>query len=178
MSVTLSTPEGPIALAETYLANMLADSARFRTLTGTADRATALKRIHFGHLPTPNSGGEYTRGEMEALRPFALVFTDDEDGYGGSLNAVSDHYDYTDRGAIMAFIEMDVPENIQNNPAEVRRRFNNDVGTIFSEMDQMAGQADYLAVLDRSMVMGPARSHEDDEVTRGDYVAALLRFTY
>lgn len=178
MSVKLSTAEGPIALAETYLGNMVADSARFRTITGASDRTTALNRIHFGALPPPAVGGTFTRSELEKYRPYAVIYTDEDEGFRRVLSSVSDHNNYDDHGAVMMVLEMDVAENTRNNPAEVARAFINIMGVLLDEMVQMSGQAGYLDVQTMAVEFGPARSHEEDYSKRGDYVSALMRFTY
>ena len=74
-------PTGPITRTMRAVALMLADAATFRTLTGTANRAAALAKIHAIWSPVPADGAsEYTETELNALRPCARIYFNERGG--------------------------------------------------------------------------------------------------
>lgn len=98
------------------LAKTLADCAEFRNLVGATTHAEAFARIWHESLPPPAGGArKYTLAELEAYRPYALVFTRDPDGMAvdrvGSPNGP-----WSDRGAVWIRLVLDVPDGMDEYP--------------------------------------------------------------
>lgn len=72
--MALASASGPAAIAEQYLANMLANSSTYQALTGSADEVEAATTIFFGARTEP-AADEYSTAEDAAGLPFALIST-------------------------------------------------------------------------------------------------------
>jgi hypothetical protein len=163
----LTAAEGPLTRAETLLAATLAACPRWQTLCGSAEAAAA--RIYFDALPPPAAhAAEYSPEDLALLRPFALVYTDEETGVTLAHAATGARRRFAERGVLKFYIEKHVPPDVADHPAEVDRRFKNDVGILLGELAALAGQANYLAI-DEITAQGPLRSHQDELPTKGDY---------
>lgn len=163
----LTAAEGPITRAESLLAATLAACERWQTLCGGA--AAAAAHIHFDALPPPDAHVlEYSVADLAQLRPFAVIYTDEETGVVRAHVATGTRRRFADRGVLKFYIEKAVPADVADHPAEVDRRFKNDAGILLDQLAALAGQAHYLAI-DEITVQGPFRAHQDELPTKGDY---------
>jgi hypothetical protein len=78
---------GSLSLAQEYLRATLADCPTFQSLTSAADATAALLRIHHEGLPAPKDGCEHTKEEMIALRPCAVVYTEERNGFSKTVDS-------------------------------------------------------------------------------------------
>jgi hypothetical protein len=171
----VTDPVGCISLAEQYLRQTLAASETFRSAVGAGNPAAALAHIYTDDLPPPAGGAAtYSRSDLETLRPFAVVWTEEQDGLRRQADAVSDARNYGGSGRLAVLFEQDVPSQVVNDPPEASRRFKNTLGLIIDEMLAVAGTPDYLDIAAITLRGGPTRSHPDAQATEGDFLAALL----
>lgn len=160
-----------ITLAEQALANMLANSAAFRSFCGAADANAALKRIHFDALPQPEGdAAEHSADELKKLRPFAIVYTAAHNGY--KLTRVATET-FAESGTLEMLLEDNLPASIAADGPRLMRRFKNQLGAILRELQTLAWQPGYLAV-NSFDVVALAREAEDERENNGDNVFAFL----
>lgn len=175
----MTAASGTWSLCEENLRIALADCATFRTMVGAVDRATALDDIYHEALPPPAvKGSEHTRGELEALRPYAIVFSSPENGFRRKMIT---HDTSRETGTLEVIIQADVDPADANDPAEVARKFKNNVGNIIDELFALSAQAgttDSYLVVDDIAVSGPFRIDPDKEETMGDVVMVEMTVLY
>lgn len=165
----LTAAEGSITLAETLLAATLAACARWQAMCGASDAAAALAHIYFDALPPPPDRRDaYSLLELEQLRPYILVYTDEETGLAATHIASGRRRQFAASGQLKFCLETSVPAVIAHDPAEVDRRIKNDAGVLIDELLALAGEAGYLAI-DSLTVTGPLRAAEDEATGKGDY---------
>ncbi len=165
---------GNLARARENAGLTLADTAAFRALVGATSQGQALKRIHHCGLPRPADRQSYTVEELEALRPFAILFTNPEAGYTKSADAITESFDYADSGRILIDLEVDVPAEIAPDDGEVMSRAENVIGQILDDLAGLCGKDGYLAAVTLALVEGPYRSPLEEGEAQGDYWSALL----
>jgi len=140
----MTAPAGSISLAQEYLRTSLADVTAFRTWCGAADQAAALARIHHEGLPAPRDKHAHTIEELRDYRPYAIVFTAEQNGF--RLDVVDGDLDYTAAGGLILRLFQDAAEVFDDEPsAEANLTFRNAVGEIIDGLGDLAGQAGYLA---------------------------------
>jgi hypothetical protein len=171
MSITAT---GCISRAEEALRVLVADAAAFRTLVGAADRASALIRVYRDALPPPAAGREYTLAEMQAYRPFAIVFTAPENGYTANWVSGGTGNGYGDSGELGLFICRDTPLAYVDDFGEAMRGWKNILGDLIDDMKDLAGTSDYLLVRQFRLAFGPQFNPEDEHKTIGDIQYAQL----
>lgn len=175
MSLPVTAAAGPITLAEEYLAATFAACARFQTMLGVASSAAALARCYIDSLPAPAAVGgnvpdEYTRAQLETLRPFCLISQPPRKSYRRRRIATDT---YAESGILQAYIEITVDSGDREDLSTAFRKFKNHVGVILTEADAFAYLPGYLAI-DSYEFDGPFRC-DDDEVNRsGDWMGAML----
>lgn len=160
-------------MAQQNLVLLLAACPTFQVMVSAADADQALVAIHHDEVTAPD-GTEYTLDELQTLRPFAVVWTSPEGGgyqMQKTASGVGSHF--MESGELILTLEDDVPEEIKDHPAEVSRRFLNNVGQIVREMADRAGD-DYLNVNRMAILNGPRRAHEDIVPTEGDFQIVTL----
>lgn len=174
---------GPLMLPLEYLRNALADSAAFRTWVGTAGaniQEQARNRIHYESLsPPPASGDVYTLVELQSLRPFAMLWMNQEDGFQSVRDAAAGGDEWAHSGRLFMWFEQDILEAIQGDAAEIYVRFMNQIGSFITEMQDAAaaagsGATRYLVWNTLNIVMGPIRSELDELVLQGDYMRMIM----
>lgn len=176
----LDAPVGGISLSEDYLRTTLANCARFRTWCGAIDVPAALARIYPCGLPEPaaSPNGEipesYTAAQLTALRPFALLWADEQAGWRTGRVA-SEAWD--EAGQLYIAFEQAIDPALKRDMAGQDRRFKNDLGVIANELSVLAYQAGYLAI-DQIVVRGPWRAHPDDVKHEGDHLYANMQVTW
>jgi len=176
----MTAPAGCISLAQDYWRKTLAGSATLQVWAGVhtdPSPATAvLERIHHEALPPPDSGGEYTLSELQSLRPYVIVWTEEESGFELNISDMDASQGFVESGSLRAELVQDVPSEIADDPAEVDLQFRNTVGQILDDMAALAGQAGYLAFT-RIVASGPHRAHPEHVTDMGDFqVYELLAF--
>lgn len=120
----MTLPDGPLINVLDRVEAMLADCYWWRRIEDEGspwDASTAADHIHQDALPPP-AGDEYTKAELIALRPFALIWNDTDRGYrlsagghlaGGQCSIPS--------GRVVVEIEINTPSAIVNDPNAVGR---------------------------------------------------------
>lgn len=133
----MTTPAGCISLVQENLRVTLADSATFRTLTGTAARAAAQARIHHERLPAPADDAEiYSIAELRSHWPYAIVSIDDTEG----LRRHQDSFDSFDcSGRVWLMIGREAPDGPD---AEADREWKNTAGKIIDELCDLSLQGE------------------------------------
>ena len=138
-------PAGGISLAQQYLKATLADVTAFRTWCGAADQAAALARIHHEGLPRPENGHTHTRAELEDYRPYAVIYTAEQQGYTRQFVAADDSFDFDASGRLICVLYQNCGEINGDDPsADSNLTFRNSVGLIIDGLCDLAGQAGYL----------------------------------
>ena len=171
---------GTVSLAQDYARATLADCDAFRTLvgaTGATAQAQALARIYHAALPPPDDGDEHTLAELQGYRPFVIVHTDPNDGYGFEINAVGTQHEFADYGEIWLTFEVDVPSDIAEQPSEIDLWANNTIGGIVDDLKDLAGQNGYLAIT-HGRLAGYFRSDANEIATQGDYIVWILSLSW
>ena len=169
---------GPIYNAQEALRYLLAVCPTFREWTSTESRAAALARVHHFHLPWPSDGDSYTRVELQALRPYAMVWTPP----GGFRMEKEDVSSFVDSGTLALRLVQTAPDNDENEPDdETNLTFLKTVGKIMREMCERQGTEDAEAFTDEQpqthiaftaieLKGGPCWPEEIDETTEGPWV--------
>lgn len=197
IALTFAITPGVMGRGETYLyypqvllAKTLADCTEFRNLAGAADHASALARIWFERLPPPASGAEkYSLAELEAYRPFALVYLRDPDGSRATRQAISPAT-WADSGSLWVHIVISTPEELEDDPLLLDQFVKQTIGRIllrppdeeaasFDALLNLAhttnavGGYSYLAA-DDAIFRGWFQSRRCDEPDQGGFVTATI----
>ena len=180
----LTAAAGCISLPEEILRASLADCYYFRRWQGAAwSQAEALARIYPDALPPPTADG-FTLAELTALRPFVLLWTEPQAGFRLHHDSSGSDFFYNHSGKLSLLFEQAVPDAIKDDPAEVDRRFKNEVGLMICSRDgdkpglcELSGQGGYLAI-EELVAYGPFRSAQDDLATDGDTQQFLVEIKW
>jgi len=157
--VTLSTGDGDdggLAPPLAALVELLANSSTFQTLVGVANATAAKQSIHRQGLPKPADGRRHTREELEDYRPYAVVYTDPEDGYQAVADGVnSDGFAFWETGDLVLRIERDATDEDGDEPtSEDNENWHTTVGQIIDDLKGLAGQGGYLAATAIRLING------------------------
>lgn len=177
--MALETAAGVIALNEDLLATTLANCTTVQTFLGAANATEALARIYFGALDQPADGADaHTAAELASLRPFVLLWTDEQAGIQldfSSLGGADGWHLRPTRGVITCRFEVAAGSG---TPQEEERIVKNAVGKMAQSGDnanpglvELAGRPGYMAI-SRLVIRGPWRSDEDEVPHIGDFWAA------
>jgi len=177
-------PNGIIRGVEDALAQTLAACHAWQHWQGANLNSTqALARIYRNALPKPVSGGaSHTLAELQALRPFILIYTDTDGGFVMDREAASSGYDQS--GKVIACIEQDVPEALLDDPAGVDDAIQADLELLLRSEDPNEPGLAELADLPgkfiprRIVVIGPVRTAEEDLAEMGDAQRVWLEITW
>ncbi len=174
--MVVTAAAGCISLAQETLRVTMANVVEFQTLVGAADAAAALGDVYHEGLPPPadENSDTYTRAELEALRPYALIWTEEEQGFRLTPDSADG---FSVSGTLHCQIEHDIDPLIANDAGEVDRQHRNLIGKIIDELKPMARLGPYLA-WETLTFSGPFRRHPDDIEEMGNSIASLLTFTY
>jgi len=166
---------GSARLCEENLKITLADSARFRSLTGSANRTAALTRIYLDSLPPPASQVQYTLAELTALRPYALISSTQ---HGRRVIAVGAS---VERGELAITISMTIQAGEVNDPQAARTRLLDHLGQIADELRALSDQAgvtdSYLVISDYRLE-GPFLYDEEELEDKGYYAWGVIIVTH
>lgn len=174
------TPSGTLSRALERLRATLADSAAFRAMIGpAAGQAEALARIHYDGLPPP-AGLSYSREELAAYRPFALVYLNPNAGFRAEQDGVSGtKFDWAERGKAIITLEKEASETYANAPtADAEQQFRNEIGGIIDNLYSLSGTAPYLNITAISVLLGPYAVGEDDAKAEGVWQMVHLECEY
>ncbi len=152
----------------------LANCAEWQSWTDAANATQAESRIFQEALPKPRNGDTYTLDELRTYRPFALIETEDEEMFRTERVGVGTT---SDSGVIKLSIEDDVPEAIEDQPAEIAIRWRNHIGTLIGELMDQHGTAGRLAI-ESIEVQRIYRTEEEEIKTIGDAIAVEMRITW
>ena len=176
--MSLPAAEGAITLAESYLAASFAACARWQAWCGADDADEALESIYFDDLPPPPEAAKsYTREQLDSLRPYILIYSDEQTGVTWDHQSHSTGFGFRDNGTLKGFFEAAVDPQIAHDQQRLFRQFKNDVGVLVDELLALAGLAGYLAISTLSLY-GPIRSHNDQQPGEGDYVQMMFTITW
>lgn len=156
----------------------LAACEAFQTLLGVEDEldpvAAALEHIYHDAFPSPESGrAEHTRAELTALRPCAIVYTEDNQGWVATKDAMGNQNCWNVSGSVHLVIYRNVPEADEFNPSKVDTDFRTIIGNIASQIIALSETAPYLAA-NQIVVSGPARTAINNLNDIGDAQMAEL----
>ena len=147
-------PTGRISVNHELLRQHVADCPTWQAFVQATTKEQAANRIHIQTTPDPEDGNAYRRDELEALRPFATVFTAETDGFGADATAAhGDGFSYTDSGRLKLTIEADIRTELSRADALIE--FDNMLGTLLDEILARSGQGGYLAIGRLTFDVGP-----------------------
>lgn len=190
----MSRTDAVLYAPQMLLAKTLADCSEFRNLVGAGTHAAAMAHIWHEALPPPEDNADhYTLAEMQAYRPFALIFTNDLDGELSSRQA-SNPGAWSDQGSLRILIEVDTPEDLEDSPVLldhfvkqlvgriVRRPSDETAGVFYGLVDRAhtTNETDgysYIAS-DTIAFRGYHRSSIKDQPGQGDYLYAFVEVQY
>jgi hypothetical protein len=164
--MTLATPTGSYATARANLAAMLAASSTFQEWVGADDATEAAAHIHLSAAPGPENGECYSKIELDALLPMAVVWTKAfltrPDSAVGSLAA------YARGSDLVVELVGQVDPATETVPAECGRLFDNVVGGIVGDLEASNGTPGFLAWRQIAIAEEPERGPIQEIPTRGD----------
>ncbi len=166
--------QGAITLAEQDLANTLADCHAFQEWLGVASAEDALARVYFDGLPPPGEGREsYSADELAELRPYAVIWTDEDAGFRRSLDSSGVAFGFSDSGRLHVELVQEVAVADQADLSTADRRFKIALGSILDGLAELAGQPGYLTAT-HFQTKGPLRPHPDSEDGEGPWQWAKI----
>lgn len=171
----MADPAGSLSLAKKHLIDTLANVAAFQSFVGAADATEALARIYRAALPPPADNAEsYSPAELANYRAYALVWTDEEEGFQRVAVARSDHHDANESGRFTLRLVRTIPAEIVGDPDECELTFDNAIGQIIDGLFELAGLSGYLAIDTIAISGGPFVNHPDIMPTQGDHQSVEL----
>ncbi len=172
MPAPATAATGSISKALANLANSIAGSSTFQGWVGAVTQAAALLSVHFETLTAPAADdGLYTKAELEALRPYALITTA---GHTSEVVAGGGGSSYMRSGAMLVRFEQDIDPDDTEADGEVGRKLLNTVGDIVADMETLSGTAGYLAFDGLDMAEGYQRTAQNELSHIGDAVLVEL----
>jgi hypothetical protein len=142
--------------------------------------AQALARIYHHALPPPGNSREHTLAELTALRPFVLLYTEQQDGL--DLNRDTAGTDWAPRasGHMVACFEATIPSIDLADPSKVMRDFEQFLGLVIGTgntnqpgLYELFGQPGELAGT-RVVYRGSVRTEPEDVADLGDCLRGWL----
>lgn len=171
----LTAASGPISLAQVALATSLSNCETFQDLVDADDAAEALGSIHHDEVQAdpPAAGDEYTKAELQAIRPYALTATARQGTLRLRRRATGT---YADAGKLHLTIVRDITaEELEDGSAEIIRVWQNQIGNILSELCELSDDvAGAFLIINEAMLTAHWRAHEDDVPKLGEYLVAEI----
>lgn len=128
----MTAPAGSMNLAVKYCRDMLSACSEFQTWTDSVDATAALERIYYEGLPMPANLRRHTKAELEHLRPFAIVYTADEDGFTRELLATDA---FSEHGTIILHLEQNAPSDLGDDPSsDANIQWSNTIGNVVDDL--------------------------------------------
>ena len=130
----IDAPTNCWTLAEQAIADAVSNSAAFQGVTGT-NTATAAACFVFGEQKDePLNGEVFSKEELENIRHYAQVYSDDEAPYGKQLGGTLRYLPF---GSAIVFVERLVKEadrNMTDAPEQTHRWFKNHIGDLVDQI--------------------------------------------
>lgn len=170
--MALADPLGPISKLAVLLQTSLQATHVWGSFAAT---------IHHHHLPAPASGIVHTKAELVALRPFALIWTNDRDGIRFVKETAGQNAYSAADGEIVVRIERNTPTGM--TPAEAARDFENLLGRIIKGTAEQPGLMDlsgdprYMPIVELTLAEH-ARTAPEKINDIGDAQRAFLLVTW
>ena len=156
------------------LEQTLADSTAMRTFLGAANATEAKAKIFQDALPPP-AAEEYTRAEMEALRPYVVLSTEDAFAKYRKVRIATGCW--TSSGSIWAMVTRNVPEG--ETPEQAQQSFRTSIGSIIDELIVLGEDGTGTHLHFREIESeGPWRVALDELEAKGDNDWCVLRFSW
>lgn len=179
----MTAAAGTISIAEEALRLALADCAEFRTWVSAADRAAALESIYIDGLPEPAGDADvHTLAEIQALRPYAIVYTAETDGVSRRLEAGGGTFCYSATGRLMLLMVQDCPESRDDQPTSwANQEWRKTIGLIRADLRQTAAkpnESEYLAIRRMAVANGPYWSPREVAPTEGVWQGVEIEVTW
>jgi molybdopterin converting factor small subunit len=146
----------------------LAACPAFQTWVGAADAEEALPRIHLTALPAPADGKAYSRAELEALRPLAVIWTGGWNGQREASGAAG--HEFAFGGEIRMRFAANVDPEIATDNSEIDLELENAVGAILGELSGLSGTAAGLSIRTISLAQPTIRANDQAKIAEGDVV--------
>jgi hypothetical protein len=158
--------ESGLSIAEDTLATVLAACPTFQSWTASGNAAAAARRIYHDALPPPEDPdtGEYTRDELRALRPYAIVAMEEQQGFTRTKAAVGT---WSESGQLALFLIQDLPLQYARDFSAAERAWKTTIGKI---LDELCDGADSIG-LDLAEVRvqeGPYRNDPESHAAQGE----------
>lgn len=178
----METAAGPIALSKSLLRTMISKCSALQSWDGfTFTEAELLERVYLDALPAPpDFKPEYTREQMEALRPFVLVYMPPIGGFGMNANSAGSVCGASAFGSFIVELHRNVKPDEAADPGAVDRSFENTIGQFVStnamNMPGLWQLSRYQTYLELRAVelLEVYRAHPDDVPSKGDFQIATL----
>lgn len=163
------------------LATTLANCHALQTWGGNDwTAAEALARIYHHALPVPAGGLEHTLAELQAYRPFVLIWTEQGDGLEIVRDTAGPDWAPQSRGHLVACLEQSTPADLVNDPSAAERDFESMIGRLMGSgnpdqpgLYELSGRPQYLPIT-RIAYRGIARTANEDVTEIGDAQRAWL----
>ena len=153
---------------------MLADSAAMRTFLGAADAAAAKTDMFTDAVNLPADRENYTLAEWNALLPYVLIWTADEEGFIAELAGAPAMFDHG--GEIWFQMKQFISTADLHDWEKYCRDFKNHVGDVLEDIEERVDNGLYLHV-QRISVFGPY--HVDfDEYETEPWIACDMRLEW
>lgn len=178
--------DGPLLSSMAAAKAMLRDCYWWRRLADANNawsEAEAAAHIHYDALPPPSPGPDHSLSELQAARPFALLWSDAAAGMR-LRNSTAGYCCYLPSGVIVIQIEMAVPANIAANPTAVAEDVSRKLGRIMTTgnaeqpgLMELSGLAGYLPI-NELQLYGYLRTDAKAARDLGDCVVAELQLNW
>ena len=176
----MTEPVGVLSLALVNFERMLSESSAFQGLVGAGDPTEALLSIHLDALETPG-GGKFTRAEIEAARPFALLsladektrsaFAQDATMSGDAIAEAGEGASYERSYSVVMDLEQNAPSGESYRESALLWR--NSVGGILGDFEAFSRRGGFFAI-DSYRLLNWGRVHPDSVVGMGDFQRARV----
>lgn len=170
-------PVGPMSKPLDSLADMLANTSAWQSLTGTLDSVSARDKIHleaFNGSVADIGNADYA-GEVTAARPFAIV-SQGEDYNRNSIGLATG----LDAGQAILEIEAGTPAEYQTSDkySEAKVWFQNHLGQIISDVFALSDTGIYPHISSIELAGGPERTSYEEAAAEGDAMWVGLAITW
>jgi hypothetical protein len=162
---------GSMKTAEGAFRDMLSNSTAFQGLVREVVAAGALGHIYPWAIPAPTDGDKHSREELQALRPFAIVRSENV------LLSSSAVATFEDRGELVVILERDAPVDVVRDAQARMVAWRDVVDDIVTDLQTLTAQApaNGWPVLIGIAVEDIGVSAEDEAPTNGVFDTAYLR---
>lgn len=175
------TPTNILSLPTEYLRTLITNVSVWQEwlgVDGDADPVASAKlKTHIAGTPAPANGRRYSKSEIDALHPFAIIAMPPE---GDGLNAYQagggNLMDFDRSGRLLLSFEDTIDPD--HSPEEAYYTFLNRVGAVLDGMTTLSGDDDgsnqYLPLRSIELFEGPMQSDVAAEESAGRYYYATL----